>query len=81
MAGPVSCQEHGFTMRKLRHSEHTEQIRNPNIEIQNKFELPKSKLPKHKTSLYRQLCFEHLRIRILYLFRASDLGFRMYTLC
>ena len=54
------------------------EIPNTNIEILNKFELPKSKSPRHPTRLFEKVRFEHLRIRISDLFRNSCFDIRIF---
>jgi hypothetical protein len=68
MTGPPSCQEHGFTMHKLRYSEHIEEIRNPNIEILNKFKFSKLVLRTPHPAGGSPVSNDQ-NLRIIYLFR------------
>src|SRR5271166_984264 len=57
--------------------ENKAQIRNPNIEIRNKFKIQKS---KSKTKTPMAFCFGHWGFVYLDLFRISDFGFFLHPL-
>jgi hypothetical protein len=55
-------------------------VRNPNIEYRNpkQIRIPKIQMTETQTNLFEHLRFEHLNIRILDLFRASNFVLRIY---